>query len=278
MKGRFVGIAVIALMFLALFATGAPAADNLAKKQVLTMGFDAGDAKTLDPHMAATTVDRATVDMVFNGLVRYPLGNQVGFEPDLAESWKVSEDGKSWTFKLKKGVKFHPFPGNEGYEMTSDDVVYSLQRAADTKTSAYASEYSDLAFKAVDPATVEITVKKPMSETLFLAKVSNYAGGFIVSRKAIEAQGNDWFKMHPVGTGPFVFKSYEPQQKTTLTGNPRYFRGKPVLEEVVVRYMPSVSSREFGLRTGELDIIEGLKEEQWMQKIGTFPLVSVKAF
>jgi peptide/nickel transport system substrate-binding protein len=279
MKRGLMGTMVILMVFFTALVSTALAVEKLAKKQVLTIAFDAGDVKTLDPHSAAATADRAVVDMMFNGLVRYPPGNQVGFEPDLAESWKVSEDGKLWTFNLRKGVFFHPFPGSpDGYEMTSEDVVYSLKRAATAQTSAYAGEYTGLDFKATAPNTVEISVEKPMSETLFLAKVANYAGGFIVCRKAIEAQGNDWFKMHPVGTGPFVFKTYEPQQSVTLVQNGKYFRGKPVLEQVVARFMPSVSSREFGLRTGELDIIEGLKEEQWVEKIASFPQVSVKIF
>ena len=279
MKRGLIGTMVILMVFFAAFASNAPAEEKLAKKQVLTIAFDAGDLKTLDPHSAAATADRAVVDMMFNGLVRYPPGNQVGFEPDLAESWKVSEDGKVWTFNLKKGVFFHPFPGSpDGYEMTAEDVVYSLKRAATAQTSAYAGEYTGLDFKVTAPNTVEISVEKPMSETLFLAKVANYAGGFVVCGKAIEAQGNDWFKMHPVGTGPFIFKTYEPQQSVTLVQNGKYFRGKPVLEQVVARFMPSVSSREFGLRTGELDIIEGLKEEQWVEKIASFPQVSAKIF
>ena len=91
---------ILLVIFLATVAVGitqiAPAAE-LAKEQVLDIAFDAGDAKTLDPHRAATTVDRSTVDPIFNGLVRYPPGNQVSVEPDLAESWKVSPDGKTWT-------------------------------------------------------------------------------------------------------------------------------------------------------------------------------------
>jgi peptide/nickel transport system substrate-binding protein len=117
-----------------------------------------------------------------------------------------------------------------------------------------------------------------MSEILFLAKVANYAGGFIVPKKAIEANGNDWFKLNPVGTGPFAFKSYEPRQKVVLGANDSYFRGKPYLREVVIRYMPSVSSRELGLQSGELQIIEGLKEDKWLEKVGSFPDVVIKPF
>ena len=270
--------AVLAAIGLACVAD-ISASEKLAKEQILNIAFDAGDLQTLDPHRAATTQDRSTVDPIFNGLIRYAPGNQVQAEPDLAESWTASADNKVWTFQLRKGVHFHPFPGHpQGYELTSEDVVYSFQRAANPDTSSYAGEYSGTIFEADGPYQVRITLEKPMSETLFMAKVANYAGGFIVPKKAIEAQGNDWFKLNPVGTGPFAFKSYEPRQKVVLIANDAYFRAKPHLREVVIRYMPSVSSRELGLQSGELQIIEGLKEDKWLEKVATFPDVVIKPF
>jgi len=275
---KVVRISLLCLVVAGLLA-GIAGAAELARNQVLNIAFDAGDAKTLDPHRAATTSDRATVDMIFNGLVRYPPGNQVSVEPDLAESWTVSPDKKTWTFKLRKGVFFHPFPGSpNGYELTTDDVVYSLKRAASADTSSYAGEYTGIDFQAIDPHTVKIAIDKPISDPLFLAKFASYAGGFIVCKKAIEAKGNDWYKTNPIGTGPFRFESYEPRQKVVLAGNPKYFRGAPVLKQVVVRFMPDVSSREFGLQTGELEIIEGLKEDKWLEKVGTFKDVKVTSF
>lgn len=276
----FKAIAIVSMLVLILgSALGVSAAEKLAKKQVLTIAFDAGDSKSMDPHRAATTVDRSTVDPIFNGLVRYPPGDQVKPEPDLAESWTVSPDKKTWTFKLRKGVFFHPFPGQpEGYELTSEDVLYSLKRAADPKYSAYAGEYSGIGFSAPDAETVVITLENPISDTLFLAKFAAYAGGFIVSKKALEAKGDDWFKTNPVGTGPFMFESYSPREMTVLVKNPKYFRGEPVLEKVVIRYIPAVSSRELGLRTGELDVIEGQNEEKWAEKVAKFPDVKVIPF
>jgi len=279
MKKRLIAIVFIAILALVFTSVTNVAAAKLAKKQVLTIAFDAGDTKSLDPHRAATTVDRSTVDTIFNGLVRYPPGDQVKPEPDIAKSWKISKDKKVWTFKLRKDVFFHPFPGQSGgYKLTSEDVVYSLKRAADSKHSAYAGEYKGISISAPDAYTVVITLKNPISGTLFLAKFASYAGGFIVSKKALEAKGDDWFKIHPVGTGPFMFKSYAPREKTVLVRNPKYFRGASVLEKLVIRYMPSVSSRELGLRTGELDIIEGQNEEKWVDKISQLPEVKVQAF
>jgi peptide/nickel transport system substrate-binding protein len=258
---------------------GFAGAADLAKDQSLSIAFDAGDLKSLDPHRATTTSDRATVDMMFNGLVRCPPGNQVNVEPDIAESWAVSADKKVWTFKLRKGVFFHPFPGSpNGYELTAEDVVFSLKRAVNKDTSAYAGDYSGISFEAADPMTVKITIDKPISEPLFLAKFANYTGGFVVCKKAIETQGEEWFKTHPIGTGPFRFESYEPRQKVVLAANPKYFRGAPVLKKVIVRYMPDVNSREMGLRTGELHIIEGLKEDKWIEKVSTFKDVKAPTF
>jgi peptide/nickel transport system substrate-binding protein len=273
LTGMILGIAVIGLICPGI------GAEELAKEQILNIAFDAGDAKNLDPHRATTTVDRSTVDPIFNGLVRYPPGDQVDVEPDLAESWEKSADGKTWTFKLRKGVKFHPFPKEpEGYELTAEDVVYSLERAANPDVSSYAGEYTGIQFKAVDPYTVQIDIEQPISNSLFLAKFANYAGGFIVPKKAIEAMGNDWFQIHPIGTGPFIFEAYNPRQEITLVANPNYFRGNPILQKVIIKYMPNVSSREFGLRTGELHIIEGLNESKWVDKVSTFPEVSVTTF
>jgi peptide/nickel transport system substrate-binding protein len=271
---------LLTVLVLSCFMVAAVLAqEKLAKEQVINIAFDSGDLQTLDPHRAASTVDRATVDMIFNGLVRYPPGDQVKVEPDLARSWKVSRDGKVWTFELRKGVFFHPFPGSpNGYELTADDVVYSFKRASDKNRSSYAGEYGGMTFEAVDPSTVKITIEKAVSEPLFLAKVSSYAGGMIVCKKAVEEKGDEWFKTHPVGTGPFVFENYEPRQRTVLGANPKYFRGAPILKKVSVRYIPSVSSRELGLQTGELQIIEGLKEDKWAEKVATFPDVKVKTF
>jgi peptide/nickel transport system substrate-binding protein len=278
MMSKVVRVALLSILIAGLLVGFAGAAD-LAKEQALNIAFDAGDLKSLDPQKAAATADRAIVDMMFNGLVRYPPGNQVKLEPDIAESWTMSPDKKVWTFKLRKGVFFHPYPGNaNGYELTSEDVLFSLKRAANKDTSAYAGEYTGFSFEAVDPLTVKITIDKPISDPLFLAKFSNYAGGFIVCKKAIETKGEDWYKTNPVGTGPFKFDSYEPRQKVVMAANPKYFRGAPVLKKVTARFMPDVSSREFGLQTGELDIIEGLKEDKWIEKVATFKDVKAPTF
>lgn len=275
----FTLVVVLGFLVGAFVGPSAVAEEELVSPQVLDAGIASSDLNTLDPHLAVGTQDRGAVDMVFNGLVRFKPGNMDPemIEPDLAKDWGVSEDGLEWTFHLREGVKFHPFPGYpDGYEMTSEDVVYSLERAANPEASAYSGAYSNVQeVKAVDDYTVKLVLDKPVPSLLGL--VADYSGGFIVSKKAAEELGDD-FTTHPVGTGPFMFDQYIPGQKTVFVRNEDYFRGKPVLEEVVWRYMPDISSRLSGLRTGELDLIEGLRKQAWIEKVEEYKNVEPVVF
>ena len=250
---------------------------------ILRVGQNAADMSSLDPHFSTTTEGRALVDMIFNGLIRYKPGDGSFemMEPDLATELPTQEivDGKQvWTFTLRQGVMCHPAGAMPAYELTSEDVVYSLEKAANPDRSAYAGEYTGMTFEAVDPYTVKITLDSALSPVLFYPKVANYSGGFVVCKKAVESLGDDKFKTNPVGTGPFMFQQYSPQEKILLKANPDYFRGAPLLDGVEYRYMADISSREAGLLSGELDVINGLPDIQWVDKISQESGVAVDVF
>lgn len=271
------GVALVVMVTLAFSFTHALADEG----RVMRMACKYGDAKSLDAHRATGSQDRLITGLVFNGLVRYQPGNLSvdAIIPDLATeipSPKVLADGRQqWVFKLKPGVMTHPYQGSPGYELTSEDVVYSFQRAADPKRSSFSIDYSGMTFEALDKYTVQVTVDKPLSDYLFLPKFANRGGGLIVAKKAVEEKGDEWFKTHPVGTGPFVFQEYIPGEKVVLTRNAKYFRGAPQLAGVEWYYMPSVSSRELALQKGELDVIEGPKEQAWAEKVAGYSGVKV---
>jgi peptide/nickel transport system substrate-binding protein len=254
-----------------------------AEPVILRIGQNAADLSSLDPHFATTTEARALVDMVFNGLMRYKPGDGSFemMEPDLAEDFpemEMTDEGQVWTFKLRQGVICHPAGNMEAYELTSEDVVYSLEKAATPERSAYAGEYTDWTFEAVDDYTVRITLPGALSPVLFYPKVANYSGGFIVCKQAVESLGDDKFKTYPVGTGPFMFESYSPQEKVTLRANPDYFRGAPQLDGVEYRYMADVSSREAGLLAGELDVVNGIPDIAWVDNISQSEGIEVDVF
>ena len=229
----------------------------------LSIGMSAASAGPLDPHVSTATGDKIAFAMMFNGLVRFKPGtmNPADIEPDLAESWTTSDDGLVWTFTLREGVKFH---GDYG-TMTADDVVFSLQRAADPARSSVSSDYSAFKeIKALDARTVQITLSQPIPSVLGV--LANYHGGNIVSKAAVEALG-EGFKSNPVGTGPFAFAEAADGEFVRLTPNADYFRGAPKLDGVVYRFIPSGSARDLAFQNGELDLYYGTREDRWVERV-----------
>ena len=251
--------ALLSAVFAATLAPGAMA----APKTDLIVGMAAQDVGKLDPHLAVSTIDRTVVAWLFNGLVRFKPGSMspADIEPDLAESWDASPDKKVWTFKLRHGVQFH---GGYG-EMTAEDVVYSLTKASDAKRSASSGDFASFeTIEALDPHTVRITLKQTVPSLLGI--ITNYGGGFIVSKKAVEALG-DKFAAAPVGTGPFAFAANTPNQSLELVANKAYFRGVPKLEKISYRFLPSNASRDLAFQNGELDLEFGNQDQTWVDRM-----------
>jgi peptide/nickel transport system substrate-binding protein len=249
---------------LALFVTTSPGFSS--DDNILRMGIDASAFGTGDPHQAASRNDRAVVDMIFNGLLRYVPGNAPSIEPDLALAFPepvLSNGRQTWVFELRRDVYCHPGPETGEYQLTADDVLYSLQRSANPESSAYAGDYQGMTASKIDNFTIAISFDTPLSSILFFPKVSNYAGGLIVCSRAERAMGREAFARHPVGTGPFRFQSLGIDNTIRLEPNDRYFRGVPRLNGVEVHYLPTFSIRAQALKDGELDVIFGSESSPW---------------
>lgn len=245
---------------LAMLMLGGAFASTAAQEKVLQISSGGTDIATLDAHRASATTDKALVGWMYNGLVRFPPGSAdpKDLEPDLAERWETSPDRKTWTFFLRKGVKFHDNWG----ELTADDIVYSLKRAADAKSSTFAANFASIDnIEKVDDYTVRITLKYP--DANFLGLVSNYHGGNIVSKKAAEELGAK-YASQPVGTGPFKFAEHVTQQYVKLVAHKDYFRGAPKVDSIMYRMIPSDSARELAFASGELDVMYGKREQRWV--------------
>lgn len=249
-----------AVLVLALVASlGA----TMVSAQTLRVGLSAGDINQLDPVKSSQTQDVTIMDAVFNAMVRFQPGsaNPANIEPDLAERWEASDDGLVWTFFLRPGVQFHGGFGT----LTAEDVVFSLSRAANPDVSAFSSDYAAFAaVEALDELTVRITLSRPVPSLLGL--VANYHGGLIVSKAAVEQYG-DAFGQNPVGTGPFAFEAYRPQESVTLSAFAEHFRGAPALDGIVFRYLPDTQSRQLAFENGELDIVYGRRDQLWVEQM-----------
>jgi peptide/nickel transport system substrate-binding protein len=243
-------------------------------KTALNVGIAAQDIGQLDPHFAVSTIDRVIAAWMFNGLVRFPPGSidPARLEGDLAEKWESSADGRTWTFHLRHGVQFH---GGFG-ELTADDVVFSLKKAGDAKSSAFSSELRPFqTIEAVDPYTVRLVLKDNVPSVLGI--LTNYAQGFIVSKKAVEQRGDD-FKRNPIGTGPFAFASVSPNQSLELVAHDGYFRGAPKIKKISYRFIPSDASRDLAFQNGELDINYGRADQAWVNRTKGLPHTIVDVF
>lgn len=125
-----------------------------------------------------------------------------------------------------------------------------------------------------DRYTVRITLARPVPAVQVLGVLTDYQGGMIVSKKAVEEFGDN-FRMNPIGTGPFQLAEYVPRQYVRLVRNEQYFRGVPQIEEIVYRFMPDLRSRELAFRAGKLDVMEGLREQWWVEDIQQMPGIVV---
>ena len=168
------------------------------------------DVATLDPAIGYDWQNWSMIKSLFDGLMDYEPGT-TKLRPELAESYEISEDGKTFTFKLRQGVKFH-----NGREMTADDVKYTLDRVTNPKTQSpgagfFASikGYEDVAggkaeslsgVSVVDPHTVKIELSRPDATFLHVMAL-NFS--HVVPKEAVEEHGADFGK-HPVGTGAFT--------------------------------------------------------------------------
>ncbi|MGH7824489.1 MAG: ABC transporter substrate-binding protein [Candidatus Binatia bacterium] len=231
----------------------------------LRYGVNARDIRRLDPMAGPNSNDKTVLAAIFNGLVRTTPGevNAERLEADLAESWESSKDLKTWTFKLRKGVEYH-----QGYgEFTSADVVFSLERAKDKKTNVYYKSYQPFGkIEALDKHTVRVNLKSPQTALFLLPTVLDWQAGMVLSKKAAEKLG-DKLKTTPIGTGPYMFNEYIPQERLVLVRNENHFRGKPGFEKVVFRMLPDPSSRTLAFKAGELDIMDVDREQRAIDQV-----------
>ena len=271
MKMKFLGALGLAAVLAGTAYAHLPA---FAAKTEQTLGAAAADIGNLDPHYAASTTDRTLVAWIYGGLVRFAPGttDPAQIKPDLAESWEVSPDNLVWTFKLRQGVQWQ-----HGYgEVTAEDVVFSLQKAADPARSAFATDYAAFdKIEAVDPYTVRITLKNLIPNVL--GPLANYAGGFIISKKAYEERGEE-FSRKPVGFGPFKLDSIEAGVAVHFSAHEAYFRGAPKLTKVTYRFLNAAAARDLAFVADEVDAAMGLTDPRWLERTLAIPGATVDIF
>lgn len=234
------------------------------------------DVATLDPAIGYDWQNWSMIKSLFDGLMDYAPGT-TELRPGLAESYTVSEDGMTFTFKLRSGVKFH-----NGREMTAEDVKYSLDRVTTPETqSPGAGFFGAIAgFDAIsdgsattlsgvtviDPSTVEIKLSRPDATFLHVMAL-NFAS--IVPKEAVDAAAGDFGKM-PVGTGAFKLDEWTIGQRLVFGKNPDYWReGLPYLDTVTFEVGQEPIVALLRLQNGEVDVPgDGIPPAKFQEVMG----------
>jgi peptide/nickel transport system substrate-binding protein len=184
--------------------------------------------------------------LVYNGLVDYSPYPEHRIVPGLAESWQVSPDSRTFTFKLRRGVKWH-----DGAELTAADVAFTWERLTDaTSGSAFASLLPALErVETPDPATVTIRLREPSAS--FLAWT--WLG--IMPRHVWEKEDvkTSAYNQKPIGSGPFKLASWSKGDSMVFEANPAYFRGRPAIDRVILKVIPDANVAFSALERGEID-------------------------
>ena len=235
-------------------ATGAPAAKptTAAPAQAAPTGGTVtfvleNDVIDFDPMLSRAFVDRNAHYQIYDSLVRIDASGKI--IPWLAEKWDTSSDGKTVTFTLRQGVKYH-----DGTDFNADSVKWNIDRYTQTKESARTGELAPVASVTVkDPNTVVFNLKTPFSP--LLSQLVDRAG-MMVSRQVVESAGADFTrKAFKAGTGPFILTEAVKDDHITMERNPSWWgsssQGGPYIDKLIIRPVTNSDVRFTNLRTGD---------------------------
>ena len=192
---------------------------------------------------------------IHDAMVRPLPGHKMA--PSLAESWKESPDGKVYEFTLRKGLKFH-----NGDPVTAEDVKFSFERYHGTGFKEFQTRVEQV--EIVDPLTVRFHLKEPWPDFMTYYGTTATAAGLVVPKKYLTQVGDEGFRKHPIGAGPYKFVSHTPGVEVVLEAYPGYWRHAPYIKRLIMKSVPEGTTRAAMLMTGEADIayaLDGLDAE-----------------
>ncbi|MDP9438163.1 MAG: ABC transporter substrate-binding protein [Actinomycetota bacterium] len=221
---------------------------------------------TLDPSISSALVDRQVMASLYDKLVDIDESGEI--VPVLAESFEASDDGMSYTFKLRDGIEFH-----DGTPFDAEAVKFNLDRYRQEDSTRSTELGSVENVEVVDPRTVRVALNEPFSP--FLAVLTDRAG-MMVSPAAVEKSGEDYAN-NPVGTGPFKFVERVRGDHITVEKNPGYWQeGLPKVDEVVYRGIEDKNVQLQNLRSGQLDMIDQIpfNEVRTLEEGGDYKVIN----
>src|SRR5713226_538923 len=226
--------------------TAAAQAGQPKRGGILKVGLQA-DPTSLDPQKTSLTALFHVTEHIYSMLVR--LKPDLTVEPDLAEKWDISADGKTYTFTLRKGVKFH-----SGKPLVAADVKYTFDRLVDKATASPNATLLAPAESVAAPNETTVVITLKTADASFLTNLVAPATA-IINKDAVDKYGD--LTKNADGTGPFKFKEYVPNTRVVLERNPDYFEaGKPYIDGIEMTIASDDTARTAAVKTGTVDFIE----------------------
>jgi peptide/nickel transport system substrate-binding protein len=218
-----------------------------------------GDASTLIPILASDSASHGVAGLIYNGLVKYD--KDLKLVGDLAESWDILDNGLKIRFHIRKGILWH-----DGHPFTAQDVMFTYKIMCDPKTpTAYADPFLQIKdARIIDDFTFEITYKSPFAPALESWGLSILPEHLLKNRDIVKSE----LSRHPIGTGPYIFESWETGAKIVLKSNHKYFEGRPYIDSYVYRIIPDSATMFLELQSGTIDRM-GLTPLQYQRQTET---------
>ncbi|HEX5454716.1 MAG TPA: ABC transporter substrate-binding protein [Stellaceae bacterium] len=260
---------VIAASALGVAAAGLPRIARAAGSQEqLTWALHVSVPATwLDPADTLGIISPFMILYALHDAMVKPMPDKL-YSPSLAESWTTSEDNLTYEFVIRQGAKFH-----DGSPVTAEDVKFSFERYRGAANKVMKARIASI--ETPDPRHVRFTMKKPWPDFLtFYATASG--AGWIVPKKYVEKVGDEGFKKHPIGAGPYKFVSFNPGVELVLEAFEDYWRKKPAVKRLVMKVIPDESTRLAALKRGEVDIAYSIRGEL-AQELQKTPGLTLKA-
>jgi peptide/nickel transport system substrate-binding protein len=215
-----------------------------------------GDLKSLDPYTVNETTTNAHLGHVYEGLTKR--GRDLKIEPSLAERWETSEDGLTWRFYLRKGVKFH-----NGSDFNADDVIFSATRVRAQGSNFQTRVPTTAEFVKVDDHTIDVKLKTPNPimnyqwDTWYIMDKEWAEANNAAAPTPASATTPSHAALNTNGTGPFKIESHQPGVKTVFKPNTAWWgKAEHNLDEIVFTPIGSDATRVAALLSGEVDVIE----------------------
>jgi peptide/nickel transport system substrate-binding protein len=238
---RLLFVVAAALGAIASTAAAAPPAGRATIAWHVTISPSWFDPSTAPPQITPFGMLYA----IHDALVRPYPGQKMG--PSLAESWSESPDGKTYEFKLRPGLKFH-----NGDPVTTDDVKFSFERYKGAGSKVLQDHVAGV--EIVDPLVVRFHLKEPWPDFMTFYGTTATAAGLIVPKNYLVQVGDEAFRKHPIGAGPYKFVRHQPGIEVELEAFPAYWRRVPNVKTLIMKSVPEATTRAVMVKTGESDI------------------------